>query len=212
MTIASYSDLLTATADWLSRNDIDAARSADFVTLFEAYASRLLRDSNMEQTETLYADEGAATVDLPADFVEGRSLRHVSSPYERLTLESPASLGETGPTYPAGRPSRYAITGRQIVLWPAPNAAYDLTLVYHGGLIGLAASPAGRTTNWLLRAAPDAYLAGAIAEACDYLDDDRKSAKWSARRDAALQQIITNAMRARMGAGPIVTRPEVAGF
>lgn len=206
MTIASYSDLLSATADWLSRNDIDSARASDFVTLFEAYAGRLLRDANMEQTETLYATEGEATIALPSAFREGRALRHVGTPYEALVYEAPADLGTTLPTAPAGRPSRYSITGRQIVLWPVPDTSYDLAIVYFGGLTALAASPIGRTTNWLLREAPDAYLAGSIAEACDYLDDDRKSAKYAAKRDAALDALITNAMRTRMGAGPLVTR------
>lgn len=206
MTIASYDDLLTATGDWLARNDIDAARSADFVTLFEAYASRLLRDANMEQTETLYATEGEAAVALPAAFREGRAVRHVGTPYEALAFETPSDLGATLPTAPAGRPARYSIVGSAIVLWPVPDTSYDLSLTYFGGLTALAAAPVGRTTNWLLRAAPDAYLAGSIAEAADYLDDDRKSAKWAARRDAALQQIITNGMRARWGAGSLVTR------
>lgn len=206
MTIASYSDLLTATGDWLARNDIDPARSADFVTLFEAYASRLLRDANMEQTETVFADSGTATVALPSAFREGRALRHVGTPYEQLVFEAPADLGTTLPTAPAGRPARYSIVGSAIVLWPTPDTSYDLDLTYFGGLVALAAAPAGRTTNWLLREAPDAYLAGSIAEACDYLDDDRKSAKWSARRDAALQQIIQNGMRARWGAGSLMTR------
>jgi len=206
MTIASYSDLLTATGDWLARNDIDAARSADFVTLFEAYASRLLRDSRMEISDTLQADSGTAAIDLPSEFVEMRSLRHATSPYEWLTLEPPASLGETLPTAPAGRPSRYSIIGRQIVLWPTPDTSYDLAIVYFGGLRRLAATPVGLTTNWLLSAAPDAYLNGSIAEACDYLDDDRRSAKYAAKRDAALDALITNAMRTRMGAGPLVTR------
>ena len=58
----------------------------------------------------------------------------------------------------------------------------------------------------LLRAAPDAYLNGCIAEACDYLDDDRRSAKYAGKRDAALQQIITNGMRARWGSGPLMVR------
>lgn len=206
MTIASYSDLLAATSDWLSRNDIAAARSSDFVTLFEAYAGRLLRDSNMEATETLQAEEGSATIDLPSDFREGRSLRHASTPYEQLVLEAPADLGATLPTATTGRPTRYAMTGRGITLWPVPDVSYDLELTYFGGLCALAASPVGRTTNWLLRAAPDAYLNGALAEACDYLDDDRKSAKYAAKRDAALQTIITNGMRRRWGAGPVVTR------
>ncbi len=206
MTIASYSDLLDATGDWLARNDIDAARSADFVTLFEAYASRLLRDANMEQTETIFAEEGTATVALPSAFKEGRALRHVGTPYEALAYETPSDLGTTLPTAPAGRPARYSIVGSAIVLWPTPDTSYDLSLTYFGGLTALAASPTGRTTNWLLRTAPDVYLAGSIAEACDYLDDDRRSAKYAGKRDAALQQIITNGMRARWGAGPLVTR------
>ena len=57
-----------------------------------------------------------------------------------------------------------------------------------------------------LSAAPDAYLNGSIAEAADYLDNDRLSAKFGAKRDAALDALITNAMRTRMGAGPLVTR------
>jgi len=206
MTLATYSDLITATADWLSRNDIDAARSSDFVTLFESYAGRLLRDSAMEQTETLQAEEGTATVDLPSDLREARSLRHVTSPYEALILETPAALGEVLPSAPVGRPARYAMIGRGITLWPAPDVGYDLELTYFGGLCALAAAPVGRTTNWLLRAAPDAYLNGTIAEACDYLDDDRRSAKYAAKRDAALQTIITNGMRRRWGAGQPVTR------
>jgi hypothetical protein len=209
MTLATYTDLISATSDWLSRNDIDAARSSDFVTLFEAYASRVLRDSRMEITETLTAEEGSATVDLPSAFVEGRSLRHVGTPYEWLALDSPASLGETMPSATTGRPSRYAITGRSIVLWPTPDTAYDLTLVYFGGLTALSGTV---TTNWLLQRHPDAYLNGAIAEACDYLDDDRRSAKYAAKRDAALQTIITNAMRTRTGAGPIVMRSEAGAI
>lgn len=208
MTIATYADLLSATGDWLARNDIDPARAADFVTLFEAYAGRLLRDSAMEQTETLEVEAGEAVVPLPSGFREGRSLRHASSPYEALVLETAAGLGETLPRAPAGRPARYAFVGRGLVLWPVPDAPATLELVYFGGLCALAAAPAGRTTNWLLRTAPDAYLNGTLAEAADYLDDDRKSAKYAAKRDAALQAIVTAGLRRRWGAGPAVTRGE----
>lgn len=208
MSIATYADILAATADWLSRHDIDPGRAADFVTLFEAYAGRLLRDSAMEQTETLQVEEGEAVLTLPSDFREGRSLRHGSSPWEALILETPAGLGESLPRAPAGRPARYAFVGRGLVLWPVPDAPCALELVYFGGLCALAAAPVGRTTNWLLRTAPDAYLNGTLAEAADYLDDDRKSAKYAGKRDAALQAIVTNGLRRRWGAGPAVTRGE----
>lgn len=206
MTIASYSDLKTAAADWLARNDIDPARASDFVSLYEARVNRLLHTMRMVKRIDLEAGQSVSTLPLPGDYLEGTALRHTDGALEQLTMETIAALGDIDPMRPAGRPARYAVVGTSLQLWPVPDQAYTLALTYYGGICPLS-DAAGRTTNWLLQKHPDAYLNGTIAEVCDYIDDDRKAQRYRAKADSILGEIQAQALRQKLGAGPIVIRP-----
>jgi hypothetical protein len=72
MTIATYSDLQAAIANWIARADL-AASIPDFIALFESAANRRLRLRQQESTATLTPSAGVAA--LPADYLAWRERR-----------------------------------------------------------------------------------------------------------------------------------------
>jgi hypothetical protein len=62
-------------------------------------------------------------------------------------------------------------------------------------------------TNWLLAAAPDLYLFGALAEAHGFVKDAESLALWKARRDELLDEIERLDVKTRGPSGIRVIGP-----
>ena len=73
MTISTYAELKTAIGTYMGRSDL-TDRADEFIDNLEAKITRRLRVGPMETTTTGTFTAAAATVSLPADFVERRSL------------------------------------------------------------------------------------------------------------------------------------------
>ncbi len=207
MPLETRDELLAAIADWLARNDIDTARAADFVRLFEAQADRVLRTRQAERIETLDMVAGEPTIPLPPDVRAVRSVRLVGGGVlEPLPVEALALPRSAVP----GRPRFWAVAGWSLHLAPVPDAAHALEIRHLGGLCRLSAA---RPSNWLLKRHPDAYLYGALWQAALYVADDRAAATYRPLTEAALAAIEAaeaGAIGAGAGitqaAGPLVTR------
>ena len=74
-----------------------------------------------------------------------------------------------------GAPRLYTIVGGEFRLLSAPDRAYGVELSYYKRLPPLAQN----SGNWLLAAAPDVYLYGALVQLGILTEDDRLGA-WSA--------------------------------
>lgn len=171
MSIATYAELKAQVAKWLDRTDM-ATTIPDLITLFEAFANRVLRLRAMETTATVTAVNGVA--DLPADFLEAIAIGNTERNLGYLT-----ALQTTG-----ADPYGYAIEGTQVRI--TTGTAGAITLRYYRKF---SLGPADSSTNWLLLNAPDAYLFGALYEAMPYIADDARIGIWKAKRDEALGSV-----------------------
>lgn len=188
MALDSYANLKTAVADWLNKTSLTniSARAAEFITLFEAQASREL--DTMEMVESRTVTISGEEMALPHDFAGARSFRINGNPDQPLTYAKPE---EFEGAYSTGKPTRYTVTDK-FIFDPAPDASYEARLIYRQRIPALSAS---RTTNWLLKKHPDAYLYGSLAQGLIYLhDEDRQTV--SAAYANALSAIARDDKRA----------------
>lgn len=90
-----------------------------------------------------------------------------------------------GPVPPQGRPREVAVTETQLVLGPALDAVYDVTLVCESYPQSILSAPGG--VSWLGTHAPEALLYSAIMHALLYLKAEQAALQAAgARRDEAV--------------------------
>jgi len=192
MSISTYSELQSAVADFLNRDDL-AAVVPTFISLAEARINRDLRHFNMVKRSTATADTRYSTP--PGDWLETVRLHITDNPPSDLELISQndmAQLREQGPA--GGRPRFYAITAGEIEFFPTPDQSYTSELVYYADVPALSDT---NTDNWLLRKYPDIYLYGALVHSAPYLDDDARAQTWAALYQSAVDAANTESDKAR---------------
>lgn len=197
MSIDTYTELTAAIADWLNREDLTAVIPS-FISLAEADINRNLRDWRMEKRSDASLDAQYST--LPTDWLETIRL-NLSGGASRLELVSDGALADLRAerSDAAGKPTHYAHTAGGLELFPTPDAAYDAELVYFAKVPALSATA---TTNWLLSAAPDVYLYGALTQSAPYLKDDQRAPLWAGLYQNAITSLNTASERSRYsGAG-----------
>lgn len=208
MSIATYSDLQAAVAEWLARDDL-TARIPDFIRLCEAKLNRDLRSNKMEKRATALvnlASDEPEFISLPSDFQIMRRVRlNGVTGKPRLDVmtggqadEYRASIGNV-----TGRPRYFTIFGDEIELLPTPDQAYTLEMVYRATIPALSNT---NTTNWLLTFAPDIYLYGALVETAPYIKEDERLATWSAGYKYVLDGLNQLAQDQVYNAGPMTAR------
>lgn len=192
MPISTFTELKSAIADWLVRDDLTAAIPS-FITLAEADISRKLRDWRMETRTTLTVSSQYTA--LPADWLETVRLQ-VAGATSQLELASQGALAEMRAAIndQAGRPTHYALTGGQLELFPTPDQSYSLDLVYFAKVASLSDVA---TSNWLLTTAPDAYLYGALVQSAPYLKDDARATVWAGLYQSAIDGLNAASEAAR---------------
>ena len=197
MAISTYSELQGAVADWLNRDDL-AAVVPQFITLTEADMNRKIRDWRMEKRSDASLEAQFSV--LPSDWLETVRIGLTGSS-SRLELVSDGALAEMRAMRRdgVGKPTHYAHTAGSLELFPTPDATYEAELVYVAKITSLSNT---NTTNWLLGAAPDAYLYGALMQAAPYLKDDARIAIWGGLYAEAINNLNSSSERARYsGAG-----------
>lgn len=193
MAITTYSELQTAVADFLNRDDL-ASAVPTFISLAEADLQRKVRHWRMEVRANASLDSQFSAV--PADWVETIRFYLTGGETSPLELISQPELldrkRDSGGV--AGRPAYYAMTGAQFELFPVPDDTYAGELLYYGKIPALSVS---NTTNWLLTDSPDAYLYGALVHSAPYLKDDARAQVWAALYQSALDTLNNASTAAR---------------
>lgn len=196
MAISTFAELKTAIATWTNRDDL-TDYLGDFIALAEARLNRTMLTAEREGEVT--SATSAAEVTLPTDFYGIRTLYIEADP--RTVLE-PLALGELRSTYPAaatGLPQHYAIaSGNVLTFGPAPDAEYTYNLNYWKAIPALASN----STNWLLTAYPDVYLAAALVEAFMFIMDETRAQMWDARASKQIEEIMRAGRRKSQGGAP----------
>lgn len=164
----------------------------------EAMFNRQLRVPQMEtQTDISIVNE---VTDLPADFLQLRSVYQEGSPDSPLTSMSPAGLrklflGRSGP------PKAYALENMRIMVGPVGDTL--VTLLYYAKLPPLTDN---NQSNWLLRDNPDLYLHQVLAILFAKIGDRERAADHLSVAVALIEQANTAGRKARWGAGPLTPK------
>ena len=199
MTIQTYSDLQSAIANWIARADL-GSNIPDFIALFESAANRRLRLRQQEATATLTPSSGVAA--LPADYLAWRRVTWTGQFPRELEYVHPSCLHALYPTLPTGAPRLFTIEGGSLTVAPSDSTA--LTFDYFQKIPALSNT---NTSNWLVAAAPDLYLFGALAEAHGFVKDTESLGLWKSRRDELFDELDRLDVKTRGQSGIRVIGP-----
>lgn len=172
MTLSTYSELKTAIADFLNRDDL-TANIPTFISLAEASMNRRLRHWRMEKRSTSTLSERFS--DVPTGWLETIRFNVVGK--RPLKLVSHAKMMEMrgAANDETGEACYYAHTAGEFELYPTPSGGTSVELLYYTKIPALSDT---ETSNWLLSEAPDAYLYGALVHTAPYLQEDARLAVW----------------------------------
>lgn len=180
MAITTYSELQSAIANWLARDDL-TNYIPDFITLFEATAARRMKFRLSVTSTTLTPSSGVATV--PTDFFGVVRLTWTGDPATVLSYVAPSYFAARFADGSEGTPSAYTIEGTSLRVGASNDT--DLTLVYNQRTQAVSG-----TLGWLFTKHPDAYLFGSLCEANAFNKDVDAAGLWKARRDEIFDEIM----------------------
>ena len=185
MSIATYSELKTAVANYLARTDL-TDQIPDFIRFAEIRLRRELRIRQMLKTVTSSTTGGDSTVELPSDFLEIRDFLVVSNPVQPLTYSSPAVFSRNTRSTQSGLPLDYTILATEFQLAPIPDSTYTVKLLYYFAPTFLGDS---NQSNAFMVNAPDALLYAALLEAEPYIMNDARVNTWGGMYDRAISTL-----------------------
>jgi hypothetical protein len=202
VSITTYSELQTAIADFLDRDDL-ASVVPTFIRLAESRLNRDLRTWKQEVRSVATLDEQYSG--LPPDFAQPIRLQITDGPTSEVEPISTALLLElrSERNDRPGRPTHYAITAQGIELYPTPDQAYTASLVYYAKIPALSGTT---TSNWLLTDAPDVYLYGALVHSAPYLQDDPRIAVWEGLHASGVTALNDQSVQAKYGGSGLIMR------
>lgn len=190
MSITNYTELKTAVADWLNRDDLSDARITDFIQMAENRIFHVLRIPPMEKYANLTTDsEGKVTV--PGDFLEAKDVLFSSKPLDRIsTTEFYARDAAQGTPIAFMRETVY------LRFWPTPASGNAVKMVYYALPAALSGSNA---TNPVFAMSPELYLYGALVAAGTYLGMPMEKLQvWSESFNDTIKRLMDNARQAEV--------------
>jgi len=208
MTLATRAEVITEAQSWLFGRDDIVAKVPTFLRMFEAKANRALKCRQMEERAT-------AAVNLASTEPEFISLPDFFHSMRRIRLKSVAGTPNLKFAVPSQidmfrerdntsrKPEFFTIFGTELELYPTPDAAYTLEMIYRRYIAPLV-NPSD--TNWLLDTAPDLYLYGTLMEAAPYLHEDERIAVWASGVTGGFDSLNKLSDEATYNAGPLVIR------
>ena len=184
MAISTYTELQTAVANWLDRDDM-SARIPEFIALTEARFNRILRIRAMETEAEQATSAGVRTYSLPTDYRQMRTVHLTTNPITAMSYITPEIMDRIWAGSTQGKPTTYTIKGGNIYVGPAPDIVYTIKFLYYKKIPALTALA---PTNDILTDAPDVYLYGSLLEAEPFLQNDARVQLWA----TAFQQAIAD--------------------
>ena len=202
MSITTYTELQRAIENWLNTPAV-AQDIPSFIDLAEAKFNRRIRDYRMVKRATATVDTGYFVV--PTDWLENIRFQLNTTPITTLEYVTPDQAAEEKVIFSStGRPKFFTMIGSQFQVVPTPDSnTYTGELTYYSSIPALTDET---TSNWLLAAAPDVYLYGALMEAAPYLGEDNRTQVWGMMLEQALNAIQIESDRARIGSSSIRMR------
>jgi len=175
MAISNYTELKTAVANWLDRDDL-TARIPEFIALAEARFNRVLRLRSMEAKYTANTVAGQRNLALPASYIQMRNFQVNTSPLTTLSYVTPEIYDRLWGGSTSGIPKFYTILANEVSLGPIPASVMEVEMLFYKKFDNLSVTT---TTNWLITNAPDIYLYGAMLEAEPFIMNDERVQLWA---------------------------------
>ena len=201
MALSTFSDLKTAVANYLNRDDLTNV-IPDFITLTENRINRELRArANVSRVNTT-TTSGTDIYDVPADLIELRSVSKVgTNSTTALSYMTPESGTREYGGVASGTPRSYSSVGKVIKLFPTPDSTYTIELIYYNKLNNLSDSV---TSNNILEEFPSLYLYGACLEGAIFLNDSGEIERFDSIFTRTLAEIQASEEKSRYG-GNVMT-------
>ena len=206
MAITTYSELQTAIANFLARDDL-TSRIPEYIELAEARMSRELDTRSQEKRATASTVAGDEFISLPTDLRKIRLVKLNTDPIDVLEYASPQDYYETYSSSGGGRPKIYTVIGTEIALRPIPDSVTTVEFIYSEDISSLSDSNA---TNTILSRHPDAYLYGSLHAAYLYLLDESRSNQYDALFTRIMGEIKQDNEKAFYG-GPLAMKSDYVG-
>ena len=193
MALSTYDELKASIADFLNRSDLTSV-IPDFIKLAETGMNREVRHWRMEKRAT--AELNTQYTALPSDFLEPIRMSLNTADTNTLEMVNAFQISNLRAQNlnTSGRPINFAILDGSIEVFPTPDAAYTLEMLYYETIDTLNAQT---TTNWVLTNFPDAYLYGALIHSAPYLQDDTRANTWAALYQKAINDINLESERSK---------------
>ena len=185
MAISNYTELQTAVANWLDRDDL-TDRIPEFIALAEARFNRVLRLRSMEAKYTANTVASQRNLALPASYIQMRNFQVNSSPLTTLSYVTPEIYDRVWGGSTSGTPKFYTILANEVSFGPIPGSVMEVEMLFYKKFDNLTTlSP----TNTLLTDSPDLYLYGAMLEAEPFIMNDERVPLWAAALDRAVSDM-----------------------
>lgn len=199
MSIANYTELKAAVAEWLHRANL-SSRAEDFIQQGEAWLNRKLRTVDMEERSSGLTMGTSDRYDtLPSRFLEMQSIYYTGD-NEEIQFVEPSAMIPLITT--SGKPRYFTI--KDGLEWSCvPDSAYAYEIHYFRAL-----DIASDSTNWLLTNHPDIYLYAALSSAAIYIKDDNRVPGLKAMINEAVEDLNTQDARKR-GSQMVTMRTEL---
>jgi len=206
MAITTYSELKSAVADFLNRDDLTSA-IPNFIALAEATLNRRMRAPEMVTRATVTVD--AEYENRPADWMETIRYQITTNPITVLEFVTPEeAIIQKTKFSTSGVPLFFSTVGTQFQHVPVPDTSYTGELMYYARIAGLSDS---NTSNWLLTANPDIYLYATLIQSAPYLKEDERISVWAGIYDRLMAEYDVAEQRAKTGSSRLVTRTRTFG-
>lgn len=179
----TWTELKTVLETWIIRDD-----EVDRIPIYIAFAERRFNREVFHPDRLVIATLSATTetVALPTDFSAARAAWLDTSPKSILEQVTLGDLRYFHPESEAGIPQKFAISGGNMYLGPAPAGTSSIKVEYYQTIPALGASQA---TNWLLTDHPDIYLYASLVEAFAFSRDETRAAVWEVKTQAKIREV-----------------------
>ena len=185
MAISNYTELQTAVANWLDRDDL-TARIPEFIALAEARFNRVLRLRAMEAKYTANTVASQRNLALPTSYIQMRNFQVNTSPLTTLSYVTPEIYDRLWGGSTSGTPKFYTILANEVSFGPIPGSVMEVEMLFYKKFDNLSGSVA---TNWLITNAPDIYLYGSMLEAEPFIMNDERVPLWAAALERGVSDL-----------------------
>lgn len=182
MSISTYSELQTAVANWLQRDNLNSI-IPDLIMLGEKRILRKVRVRSMESELNGTISNGVLAV--PDDYLDLKFVYLDAIPTIPLRRVSGSQVYQQFPYRSSvGKPQIIGRQGDNFIFGPYPDSTYTVKGIYYAKPESIQTS-----ANDLFLDNPDLYLFAALAEAAPYLKDDNRIQLWEAKREAIIMDL-----------------------